>query len=158
MRISGLIAAALVAAMAGCAFVDEILAPPGSAAAGGPPAPKRKPSVIPPPHPKIKPHLESQSETGSGMAALRVEPAVLVGMSRDQAVALLGQPIAVRERPPSRVWSYGSDGCALELFFFMDLDSSGFRVLAYELKAGQASDQAKRACFGRLRADRHAGS
>jgi hypothetical protein len=50
------------------------------------------------------------------------------------------------------VWRYNIKGCALDLFFYMDLGDNAFRVLAYDMKAGSAKDVEARACLGHLRA------
>jgi hypothetical protein len=61
------------------------------------------------------------------------DPERLVGMGFSDAIAVLGVPMGQREEPPARVWSYRSESCAFNLFFFPGLEESTYRVLTYEV-------------------------
>lgn len=132
----------LVFAGAGCEFQTDdpapvvvaspMVPPPAPQTAALPPVPGRRPA--PPPAPSV-------------------EPAALVGMNQEQAVALLGKPPEVKEQPPSTVWRYGKDDCRLELMFFMDLSTRAFRVLTYKFNPERRSDDAQRRCLSQLRSD-----
>jgi hypothetical protein len=65
---------------------------------------------------------------------------------------MLGQPAAVREQPPSTVWTYKAPGCTLDVFFFMDLSTRAFRVLTTELNIDSRANDARRVCLTRLQA------
>lgn len=147
------IATVLFVALAGCAAIEEIAQRLDAGTAGTPP-PKVKPTrVIAPPPPKPKPRIASTAGRDSGLPAQpEFEPRTLIGLKPAQAIAALGDPATVLERSPSMVWRYNAKGCALDLFFYMDLGANAFRVLAYDIKAGTSSDGAARACLGRFRA------
>lgn len=61
------------------------------------------------------------------------DPERLIGMGFSDAIAHLGVPKGQREEPPARIWSYRSDGCSFNLFFFPGLEESAYRVLTYEV-------------------------
>ena len=85
---------------------------------------------------------------------VRRNPEWRQGMSTSvrAGVEALGDPASVIERSPSMVWRYTVKGCALDLFFYLDLGANAFRVLAYEMKARTSSDGATLTCLGRIRA------
>ncbi len=145
----------LAISLAGCSVIEELTQHFEPSAAAAPPPPKAKPKrAIPPPRPK--PELALAARSGARPAAAReFDPETLIGLMPAQALAVLGHPAKVQERSPSMVWRYNARGCALDLFFYMDLGANAFRVLAYEMKAGSSSDGAARACLGRFRAVAH---
>ncbi|MFN4283874.1 MAG: hypothetical protein ACK4NA_14650 [Alphaproteobacteria bacterium] len=74
----------------------------------------------------------------------------LIGAGEHQITAMLGEPRQVRNDPPAMVWDYQANGCALSLFFYLDLKSQDFRTLAYDFESGGATDSAKQACVNRI--------
>lgn len=82
----------------------------------------------------------------------RIKPKTLVGMTRDQVKSLIGQPVKVADRPPATVWSYRTTGCALEVFFYLDVASKKFRALTYELKGDKGVEISPNLCLGQIRA------
>lgn len=82
-----------------------------------------------------------------------LSPAQLVGLGQEEAVQLFGPASGVREVPPATVWEYRTDGCALDLFFYMDVANKRYRSLAYDLKPsdGINADAATDFCLDRLR-------
>lgn len=82
----------------------------------------------------------------------RIKPKTLVGMTREQVKTLIGQPVTVADRPPATVWSYRSSGCALEVFFYLDVASKKFRALTYEVKGAKGVKIAPNLCLGQIRA------
>ena len=42
------------------------------------------------------------------------------------------------------------EGCSLEIYFYLDLESDNLRSLTYELDAGEPSEAARQACLTRL--------
>lgn len=151
------ITAILAIVLAGCGVVEELTQRfEPSASAAVPPAPKAKPKrvIAPPPRPKPKLALAARSEALAAAAA-EFDPETLIGLMPAQALAALGQPAKVQERSPSMVWRYNARGCALDLFFYMDLGANAFRVLAYDMKAGSSSDSAARACLVRFYSAAH---
>lgn len=81
-------------------------------------------------------------------------PGNLVGLDERAVVRLLGQPESVRSKPPATVWSYTAADCELEVFFYLDLASERFRVLAYEVYARRGSREMKKVCLGRIQSAR----
>ncbi len=144
--------ALLLVALAGCAAMEEI-AKSLEAAAAPPPAPRIKPKRVIPPPPKPKPMAALAAwREARPPAPMRYDPQLLIGLKPAQAIASLGDPASVMERSPSMVWHYNVKGCALELFFYLDLGDNAFRVLAYDMKSDTSSDVAARACLGHFRA------
>lgn len=82
----------------------------------------------------------------------RIKPKTLVGMTREQVKTLIGDPVTVADRPPATVWSYRTTGCALEVFFYLDVASKKFRALTYELKGAKGVKIAPNLCLGQIRA------
>ena len=158
----------MLVTLAGCSAIEEIPRDVEAKAPESPPAPKIKPKRLAPPSPRPKPMaaLASKREEVAKLApapvdpppagpppeAPQYDPRSLIGLNPSQALASLGNPISVLERSPSMVWRYHMKGCALDLFFYMDLGDNAFRVLAYEMKAGTSTEVAARACLGHFRA------
>lgn len=105
------------------------------------PAPGRKPAMRPAPG---KPAQEARLEA--------FDPASLVGLDKAQTVARLGRPSSVRSKPPATVWRYAGTNCAMELFFYMDLQSQSFRALAYEVTTPKPGERARKACLAEINA------
>jgi hypothetical protein len=148
-------AMAMLALVSGCALLDEITAPsPKPAAAPAPPASaataseSAKTAAVPPapPPPAPPPRERPQSAPVPDF-----DPARLVGLDKDETLATLGQPAAVREQPPATVWTYRTRDCAVDLFFYMDLATRAFRVLTTEVTTDLKSPDARRVCLNRLR-------
>jgi len=109
-----------------------------SAAAGvadGPrPRPKRKP---PSPPQKVE-------TAGSGVAGVPMNVAGTVAMAAEVEPGLsvreverrFGLPHARREQAPAEVWRYVAKSCAVELYFYYDLNRQGYRLLHYNLDGG----------------------
>lgn len=157
-----LIMAILLAALGGCGTLEEVAQNIEASSPGTPPAPKIKPERLTPPSPRPKPAAAAvEREEVARLEAAppiaepekpQLDPQSLIGLDPSQALASLGNPVSVLERSPSMVWRYNIKGCALDLFFYMDLGDNAFRVLAYDMKAGSAKDVEARACLGHLRA------
>ncbi len=142
----------LLVALTGCAAMEEF-ANSLEANAAPPPAPKVKPVRVIPPSPKPKPMVALAAKRNNHRTGpAEYDPELLIGLKPAQAIASLGNPATVVERSPSMVWRYNAKGCALDLFFYMDLGDNAFRVLAYDMKAGTPSVVAARACLGQFRA------
>ena len=144
----------LIVALAGCSAIEEIAERLDANPAGAPPpAPKVKPKRVNPPPPRPKPMAALADKRDSHPPGpAEYDPELLIGLKPAQAIASLGNPATVVERSPSMVWRYNAKGCALDLFFYMDLGDNAFRVLAYDMKTGTSSDVAARTCLGHFRA------
>ncbi len=78
------------------------------------------------------------------------DPVILVGLTQEQANAMLGPPFSIRQETPATVWAYRIGDCQLDLFFYEDVKSKRQQSLAYELQTREKTDQAQRACFNRI--------
>lgn len=84
-----------------------------------------------------------------------INPKRLVGLTREQVTALIGRPRAVNDNPPATVWVYRTEGCTLDVMFYMDIGTRTFRALAYEVKPNGPDHLAEPECLGRIRAARN---
>lgn len=101
-----------------------------------PPEAKPKPPALPPRAGEPQPSA--------------MDPQGLMGRGEEEITQLLGDPREVRNDPPAMVWKYTVDGCALDLFFYLDLKSQDFRALAYNFEPTTTSDGEKKACLARI--------
>ncbi|MBI1209007.1 MAG: hypothetical protein GC191_17180 [Azospirillum sp.] len=115
--------------------------PPGKAANAHKPA-VRPARVTPEPQTP-----EPQTPKSPGPVA----PERLVGLGERETRRLIGPPAAILDQPPAQVWAYESDICRLELGFYMDLASSTFRVLTYQLTPKGGNGLSGDACVGSVR-------
>lgn len=127
----------------------------GSRSARPVPRPRTKP---PPPPPKNAPAISQEAAlppagkerpeavTPDGY----VDPRKLVGLDEREVMQVLGQPEHVRTKPPATVWSYKRKKCTLEVFFYLDLSTERFRVLAYEVDSVRGTTEMKKVCLGRI--------
>ena len=59
-------------------------------------------------------------------------------MNFEQIQSLLGEPSGRGEKPPGKVWTYSTDSCVLNVFFYADINTREFRALTYEIDNGKA--------------------
>jgi len=147
------VAAALTAValgLAACAGWEQ----PGSALAplmgagspiGTPPTPASKPA---PP-----------AATGPGAAAIAAvppqdleiqpkrNPDSLIGLDEAGMRARFGEPVLIEEQPPGVRWKYDSPGCAIDVLFFMEVESEQLRVLSYEITEKADAPQSEQQCL-----------
>lgn len=107
--------------------------PPGAQTPIPKPPPPRPEAARPPPPPASPPAAAA--------------PATLTGLSREQALALLGRPAAETSQAMGTVWLYRLGHCRLSLVFYPEVETEIERVLSYEFAEG--ADPA--ACLKRLR-------
>lgn len=117
--------------------------PDAGTGAGGAAAPQRRAvsEAKPAPKPKpLPPRRHDRDDKASLMLvpvphpAPGLDPRTLVGLDEEKLRRVLGEPNEVKEKSPSRVWSYSVDGCSLTLFLYMDLSTKTFRALTYNVK------------------------
>ena len=157
-RAVALVAGTLVAGCSAFTDVDFLLNDPSAT------------STVPGPQKPAAP-AEAKAERNSPQATLKayankpapipkrkpqrivgIKPDKLVGMTRGEVKELIGFPVAVADRPPATVWSYRSGGCALDVFFYLDVGSKTFRALTYQVKGDKGADIAPTLCLGQIRA------
>ncbi|HYG87694.1 MAG TPA: hypothetical protein VD978_15650 [Azospirillum sp.] len=115
------------------------------------------------PYPKVKPSVRapvaSQGGLGVAMAApAKLEPDALMGLDERQTKRLLGNPAAMEDETPAKVWHYANGACTLKVFFFMDLSSQDFRALSYDVKSSEHVPDVDQRCFAQLLAQAGNGS
>jgi len=134
----------LAMSLSACAILEDWQSQPASAPEPAPApvveAPPTPPAAaptprLPPAPPPPRPQFDLQS---------------LIGMGEQDIASVLGEPRQVRNDPPAMVWDYQANGCAMSLFFYLDLKSQDFRTLAYNFESGGATDSAKQACVNRI--------
>lgn len=148
-------AALLCAGLAACA--EAGLGGDGGPQAEASPAAEPSAPAVPPVTPKLpaeKPrrHVSLPPDAKPEARLPVLGPEMLVGLDQGQIELLLGTPLDVREQPPATVWSYRAKNCALNVFFYPDLQTREVRALAYDVLAGSEAEQSKNACFAALRA------
>lgn len=147
----------LVLMASGCAPLLERLGLPPAGEQAAEPAP-----VGPPPPPAdLKPFTPPAVKPAPAKPTPPPKPAEagaslslpeLVGMSEEEVARLLGTADSLREEPPATVWGYQAGTCALDLFFYMDVESRNFRALAYDVGTtdGVKGDAALNACLKQI--------
>ena len=70
----------------------------------------------------------------------QLDPKKLVGLNFEQIQSLLGEPSGRGEKPPGKVWTYSTDSCVLNVFFYADINTREFRALTYEIGDGKARE------------------
>lgn len=134
----------LAMSLSACAFLEDLQSKPVPAPEPAPkpavatpaPAPVATPAPrLPPGPPPPRPQFDLQG---------------LIGLGEQDVAAVLGDPRQVRNDPPAMVWDYQANGCAMSLFFYLDLKSQDFRTLAYNFESGGATESAKQACVNRI--------
>ena len=160
-------AAALVAAgcsvlmAAACVQTQAPVVSPAAAIFDEPPRPAPAP-----PHPARKP----APPTLAALPALPAPPGVLErepqpsldtlsfdklqGLDQRETAAFLGEPAQRAEAPPAVLWRYASHDCALDVYFYLDLQSREMRVLHYEVRNTDGTDRSQQKCYGELVTDR----
>ncbi|NIR59334.1 MAG: hypothetical protein GWO02_07340, partial [Gammaproteobacteria bacterium] len=107
-----------------------------------PPPEEAAPPEAPVPRPRERPPVPRRG--------IEPDPDQLIGLSQAETEALLGVPKWKEEAAPAEVWHYASGNCTLKVFFYLDLASSTYRALVYEVKDHDESDHAKRLCFAQI--------
>ncbi len=155
-RLHGGLAAALgllALVAAGCAPLFAPPAPPAAEPAPAEPAPPPglKPFTPPPVRPApAKPAPPKPAPVPEAGPSLSLPE--LVGLSEEEVARLLGTADSLREEPPATIWGYREGTCALDLFFYMDVESRNFRALAYDVSTtdGVRGDPALNACLKQI--------
>lgn len=78
----------------------------------------------------------------------------LVGLGRDQVLALLGAPDLLRRDPPAELWLYEGQSCTAHLFLYQSPAGSAYEVRHFETQEGKQASE----CFASLVASSGSGS
>jgi hypothetical protein len=135
-----------VAALASCAPEKPKSPPPAAAIQPAPPAPPPPPRWrSPPPVPRPQEKPAPLSAAGVGEPSLR--PRDLIGLGKEAAAQLFGAADRQIDRPPATVWRYRAQGCALDLYFYLDLESGRMRTLRYAFQGLDGGVGSREACL-----------
>lgn len=112
------------------------------------------PTLTPLPTPPLTPSpslAPAQRTVPRRPAGTVFDPDQLLGMGRDQVVALLGMPNLLRRDPPAELWLYEGQACTAHLFLYQSSPDSDYQVRYVETQAGQQPAAANAGdCFAGL--------
>lgn len=94
------------------------------------PTPSAAPAASPAPKP-------AQRTAPRRRARTVFDPDRLLGMGRDQIVALLGAPGLLRRDPPAELWLYEVQACTAHLFLYQSAPNSDYKVRYFETQVGE---------------------
>jgi hypothetical protein len=147
MKRSPVLCVVAVAALSACAAVDKrefgVAADSGGVRTTAPALPPLPDERVP--IPTAKP-VEGVAFASTGPVSVeefkqpQLNVKSLVGMNFEQVESLLGAPSGRGEKPPGKVWTYSTDSCVLNLFFYADINTREFRALTYEFDNGKARE------------------
>jgi hypothetical protein len=83
-------------------------------------------------------------------------PTRLIGLNQPEVAQLLGEPQSRAEAPPATIWRYDSSNCALDVYFYLDLQSQAMRALHYEVRSHDAAERSAQRCYETLLSERRA--
>jgi len=111
-------------------------------------------AVVSPP-PSDKPLIFPTATAASDELPARPAPAgtpafSLSGKSETELRATLGAPTSEEERPPGKLWLYRDGQCTLDVQLYPDVQTKQFRVLAYQIKSYDSTDEGKRMCTAQM--------
>jgi hypothetical protein len=110
--------------VAGCGLLSDLVATPAA------PQPTPGPPPLAPPPPPARPLPPPPPPAPAPLPEIKV-----VGLSQDDVAAAFGPPSATLERPPAKVWEYRSGNCAVEIYFYLDVERNAFYALHYDSPA-----------------------
>jgi len=147
-RAGALAGLCLLTLFAACTTAPPPPVPPPTTASLPPPPQPELPSPQPPLRPARKPAAPAAAPATTG-AADGFEQ--LTGLDQAATVAIFGEPQERTEAPPAQLWRYVSLDCRLDVYFYLDLQTSQMRVLHYDLTNGNnGNDQSRQKCYGEL--------
>ena len=110
-------------------------------------------AVVPPPpsdEPLIFPTATASDELPARPAPAGTPAFSLSGKSETELRATLGAPTSEEERPPGKLWLYRDGQCTLDVQLYPDVKTKQFRVLAYQIKSYDSTDEGKRMCTAQM--------
>ena len=137
MRVQRVIVWVAMAMLGGCV---ETAPPPASEPTLPQPPPVSNPAK--PPRPVALP---------THRAPQPVDPQKLLGLTEAGMRTLLGDPAAVRAEPPALIWSYSSQACVVDLYFYLELASETYKTVTFEVTPKGPRGLSGAACLASLR-------
>lgn len=80
----------------------------------------------------------------------------IIGLDQAHLAAMLGEPRTRAESPPATIWRYSAEGCDLDVYFYLDLQSQAMRALHYEVRSHESFDRPPQRCYDELVSERRA--
>lgn len=74
----------------------------------------------------------------------------LIGLDQSHIADVLGEPESRAEAPPATIWRYVGAHCAIDIYFYLDLQSQAMRALHYEVRTHDLSERAAQRCYHAL--------
>lgn len=114
---------------------------PGGGASEGRPAPRQQ-AALPP---------------ADRRTAAEIDPAEIVGLSREKVIDRLGAPSFVRREASAEFWRYRADDCIVELYFYRRGEVRVLDHLETRLRRSatpRPGEHSPRACLGAVAADK----
>lgn len=79
-------------------------------------------------------------------------PDELKSKAENDILRILGRPVATRSEGTGTVWTYRTDICSLDVYFFLDVADNQRRALSYEMMPAWTEDDATQSCYKALKA------
>lgn len=111
-----------------------------------------KPGRTPAKHPAVEPVTQTAAVAAPTQGDVAPPPLKLIGLTEPETVALLGAPTAQWDQPPAKVWHYQGPGCAVDVFFYLDVSRNEFSALRTTAPGTDgASASNSQQCLSRIR-------
>lgn len=123
----------------------------GAASPAPPPSATTPPKPITPvvkPAPKVKQTPPPPAATSAPTVA--APPISVIGLSRGDVEAVLGQPATRGNNGAGQNWTYTTDICQLQLFFFLDVQRNDFFALDQKIGGTDGTDAGTQRCLKRI--------
>ena len=123
-----------------------------------PSEPSEPPDTSEPPEPS-EAASATEDEEGNTQTALApaptplpppLDPESLIGSNEAEVIQTLGTPSDTRMEAPATIWSYGDDSCSLDLYYFLDVSGNSLRVLSYQVRTVEDTEDMRRDCLSKL--------
>jgi hypothetical protein len=117
------------------------------------PAPVVTPAVSetpPPPPRKPRPPVPSLARLTTPATEAPESLDRLIGLDQSHIADVLGEPESRAEAPPATIWRYVGAHCAIDIYFYLDLQSQAMRVLHYEVRSHDLSERSAQRCYHAL--------
>ncbi|HLJ65652.1 MAG TPA: hypothetical protein VKT70_16190 [Stellaceae bacterium] len=119
-----------------------------------PPEPKRKPS--PTPHlaaltpPALTPLAKTVAPASPTPRPLESNFDRLIGLDQNSVTELVGYARQVVDEPPAKIWRYVGRTCELDVYFYLNLQTSVMRALHYEVRNHESTERPQQSCYDEL--------
>lgn len=82
-------------------------------------------------------------------------PDELKSKTETEVIGLLGRPLTTRSEGTGTVWTYRSEICSLDVYFFLDVADNQRRALSYEMLPAWAEEDSGHTCYKALKEAHH---